>query len=171
MDRLESQMKLTKGILIDWGQQALLLITVTILFLYLGTNASENIAKLGITTGFDFLGERAGYDITFSLIDYSQNDTYLQAYYVGVANTLLVSFLSIILATILGFVIGVGRVSNNWVVNRLCRSYVEIVRNVPLVVQLVWWYALFLSLPAIRNSIQLADNIYLSNRGLAIPHL
>lgn len=171
MDRLESQMKLTKGILIDWGQQALLLITVTILFLYLGTNASENIAKLGITTGFDFLGERAGYDITFSLIDYSQNDTYLQAYYVGVANTLLVSFLSIILATILGFVIGVGRVSNNWVVNCLCRSYVEIVRNVPLVVQLVWWYALFLSLPAIRNSIQLADNIYLSNRGLAIPHL
>jgi general L-amino acid transport system permease protein len=171
MDRLGSKMKLTKGTLIDWGQQALLLITVTLLFLYLGTNASENIAKLGITTGFDFLGERAGYDITFSLLDYDQNDTYLKAYYVGVANTLLVSFLSIILATILGFIIGVGRVSNNWVVNRLCRSYVEFVRNVPLVVQLVWWYALFLSLPAVRNSIQLADNMYLSNRGLAIPHL
>lgn len=165
------QLKLTKGTLIDWGQQAVLLITVTLLFWYLGTNASANIAKLGITTGFDFLGERAGYDITFSLIDYDQNDTYLQAYYVGVANTLLVSFLSIILATILGFIIGVGRVSNNWVVNRLCRSYVEFIRNVPLVVQLVWWYALFLSLPAIRSSIHLSENIYLSNRGLAIPHL
>ncbi|ASA54891.1 amino acid ABC transporter permease [Vibrio gazogenes] len=164
-------MKLTKGTLIDWGQQALLLITVTLLFWYLGTNAAENIAKLGITTGFDFLDERAGYDISFSLIDYSQNDTYLKAYYVGVANTLLVSFLSIILATVIGFIIGVGRVSNNWVVNRLCRSYVEFIRNVPLVVQLVWWYAIFLSLPAVRNSIQLGDNIYLSNRGLAIPHL
>lgn len=164
-------MKLTKGTLIDWGQQALLLITVTLLFWYLGTNASENIGKLGITTGFDFLRERAGYDISFSLIDYNQNDTYLKAYYVGVANTLLVSFLSIILATVIGFIIGVGRVSNNWVVSRLCRAYVELVRNVPLVVQLVWWYALFLSLPAIRNSIQLSDNIYLSNRGLAIPHL
>ena len=164
-------MKLTKGTLIDWGQQALLLITVTLLFLYLGTNASENIAKLGITTGFDFLGERAGYDITFSLLDYDQNDTYLKAYYVGVANTLLVSFLSIALATVLGFVIGVGRVSNNWVINRLSRAYVEFIRNVPLVVQLVWWYALFLSLPGVRNSIQIADNVYLSNRGLAIPHL
>lgn len=164
-------MKLTKGTLINWGQQALLLITVTLLFWYLGTNASENIAKLGITTGFDFLGDRAGYDITFSLLDYDQNDTYLKAYYVGVANTLLVSFLSIVLATVLGFVIGVGRVSNNWVINRLSRAYVEFIRNVPLVVQLVWWYALFLSLPAVRNSIQIADNVYLSNRGLAIPHL
>ncbi|WP_261881591.1 amino acid ABC transporter permease [Vibrio pelagius] len=164
-------MKLTKGTLIDWGQQAVLLITVTILFLYLGTNASENIDKLGITTGFDFLGERAGYDITFSLLDYDQNDTYLKAYYVGVANTLLVSFLSILLATILGFVIGVGRVSNNWVISRLSRAYVEFIRNVPLVVQLVWWYALFLSLPAVRNSIQIAENVYLSNRGLAIPQL
>lgn len=164
-------MKLTKGTLIDWSQQALLLITVTLLFWYLGSNASENIAKLGITTGFDFLSERAGYDITFSLLDYSQNDTYLRAYYVGVANTLLVSFLSILLATIIGFIIGVGRVSNNWVISKLCRAYVEFIRNVPLIVQIVWWYALFLSLPVVRNSIQLTDNIYLSNRGLAIPHL
>ncbi|MEI8598380.1 ABC transporter permease subunit [Vibrio sp. M60_M31a] len=79
--------------------------------------------------------------------------------------------MSIVLATVLGFVIGVGRVSNNWVINRLSRAYVEFIRNVPLVVQLVWWYALFLSLPAVRNSIQIADNVYLSNRGLAIPHL
>ena len=164
-------MKLTKGTLIDWGQQSFLLITVTLLFLYLGTNASENIAKLGITTGFDFLGERAGYDITFSLLDYNSNDTYLKAYYVGVANTLLVSFLSIILATVLGFIIGVGRVSNNWMISRLSRAYVEFIRNVPLVVQLVWWYALFLGLPSVRSSIQVSENIYLSNRGLVIPHL
>lgn len=164
-------MKLTKGTLISWGQQALLLITVSILFLYLGTNASENIAKLGITTGFDFLSERAGYDITFSLLDYNQNDTYLKAYYVGVANTLLVSFMSIVLATVLGFIIGVGRVSQNWVMSKLSRAFVEFVRNVPLVVQLVWWYALCLSLPPVRSSFQLADNIYLSNRGLVIPHL
>lgn len=164
-------MKVTKGTLIDWGQQAALLIIVSTLFLYLGTNMSENIDSLGITTGFGFLDERAGYDITFSLIDYNQNDTYLRAYWVGVANTLLVSFMSIIFATLLGFIIGVGRVSKNWVVSKLCRTYVELIRNVPLVIQLVWWYALFLSLPAVRSSISLADDVYLSNRGLAVPHV
>ena len=164
-------MKVTKGTLIDWGQQATLLIIVSVLFLYLGTNMSENIDSLGITTGFDFLNDRAGYDITFSLIDYNPNDTYLRAYWVGVANTLLVSFMSIIFATLLGFIVGVGRVSKNWVVSKLCRAYVELIRNVPLVIQLVWWYALFLSLPPVRNSISLADDIYLSNRGLAIPHI
>ncbi|WP_413282942.1 amino acid ABC transporter permease [Vibrio sp. MA40-2] len=164
-------MNITKGTLIDWGQQALLLIVVSSLFLYLGTNMSENIDSLGITTGFDFLDDRAGYDITFSLIDYDQNDTYLRAYWVGVANTLLVSFMSIILATLIGFIVGVGRVSKNWVVNKLSRSYVELIRNVPLVIQLVWWYALFLSLPSVRNSIALTDSVFLSNRGLAIPHV
>ncbi|MGO3822575.1 MULTISPECIES: amino acid ABC transporter permease [Vibrio] len=164
-------MKVTKGTLIDWGQQAALLIIVSTLFLYLGTNMSENIDSLGITTGFGFLEERAGYDITFSLIDYDQNDTYLRAYWVGVANTLLVSFMSIIFATLLGFIVGVGRVSQNWIVSKLCRTYVELIRNVPLVIQLVWWYALFLSLPAVRNSISLADDVYLSNRGLAVPHV
>lgn len=164
-------MKLTKGKLIDWGQQALLLVVVTSLFLYLGTNASENIANLGIATGFDFLNERAGYDISFSLIDYTQDDTYFRAYWVGVANTLLVSFLSIILATVLGFMIGVGRVSNNWLISRVTRAYVEVVRNVPLVVQLVWWYALCLSLPPVRQSIAIGGDIYLSNRGLVVPDI
>ena len=164
-------MKVTKGTLIDWGQQAALLIIVSTLFLYLGTNMSENIDSLGITTGFGFLEERAGYDITFSLIDYNQNDTYLRAYWVGVANTLLVSFMSIIFATLLGFIVGVGRVSQNSIVSKLCRTYVELIRNIPLVIQLVWWYALFLSLPAVRNSISLADDVYLSNRGLAVPHV
>lgn len=164
-------MNITKGTLIDWGQQAFLLIVVSSLFLYLGTNMSENIDSLGITTGFDFLDDRAGYDITFSLIDYDQNDTYFHAYWVGVANTLLVSFMSIILATLIGFVVGVGRVSKNWVVNKLSRSYVELIRNVPLVIQLVWWYALCLSLPSVRSSIAVTDSIYLSNRGLAIPHI
>lgn len=164
-------MHLTKGNLIDWGQQAALLIFVALVFGFLGTNASENIAKLGITTGFDFLSHRAGYDISFSLIDYNQNDTYLRAYWVGVANTLLVSFMSIILATLLGFLVGVGRVSNNWLLQRLSRAYVEFIRNVPLVVQLVWWYALLLSLPPVRESFQLSSSVFLSNRGLVIPHV
>jgi general L-amino acid transport system permease protein len=164
-------MNITQGRLLDWGQQVILLMTVCFLFWFFGSNAADNIASLGIKSGFDFLDERAGYDISFSLIDYSRDDSYFQAYLVGVSNTLLVSFLSIILACVLGFIIGVGRVSQNWLIARLTRAYVEFIRNVPLVVQLVWWYALFLALPPIRQSIDIGGTgqFFLSNRGLVVP--
>jgi len=164
-------MKITQGKLIDWGQQAVLLLTVCFLFWFFGANAAENIASLGIKSGFDFLNDRAGYDITFSLIDYTPDDTYFSAYLVGVSNTILVSSLSVLLASVLGFIIGVGRVSNNWLIAKITRIYVEIIRNVPLVVQLVWWYSLFLALPSVRQSIAIGSDIFLSNRGLSIPHI
>ncbi len=164
-------MKITQGKLIDWGQQAALLLTVCFLFWFFGTNAVENIATLGIKSGFAFLNDRAGYDITFSLIDYTPNDTYFDAYLVGVSNTILVSFLSVFFASFLGFIIGVGRVSDNWLIAKVTRSYVEIIRNIPLVVQLVWWYSLFLALPSVRQNIALGGDVFLSNRGLSVPHV
>ena len=164
-------MKVTKGKLIDWGQQFLLLITVIVLFWFFGSNASENIASLGIKSGFDFLDDRAGYDITFALTNYTRDDSYLDAYYAGVLNTLLVSFLSIIFASILGFMIGVGRISQNWLVAKITKAYVELIRNIPLVVQLIWWYALFLTLPSVRQSIEIFDGFFLSNRGLSMPQV
>ncbi|MDA9557420.1 ABC transporter permease subunit [Vibrio sp.] len=164
-------MKLTQGRMIDWGQQLILLIVVCSLFWFFGSNAAENIANLGIKSGFDFLDERAGYDISFNLTNYISDDTYFDAYLAGVSNTVLVSFLSIIFATVLGFIIGVGRVSQNWLVAKMTRAYVEVIRNIPLVVQLIWWYALCLTLPSVRKSINFGDTVFISNRGMVIPDI
>jgi len=161
----------SRGKLIDWSQQFALLIAVTLLFYFFGSNAAENLDKLGIASGFDFLSERAGYDISFSLLEYTSNDSYFKAYQVGVVNTLLVSAMSIVSATVLGFILGVSRVSTNSLVNKLSYFVVEFIRNVPLVIQIIWWYALILSLPTLRHSLTPIDGLLLSNRGLAIPFI
>lgn len=150
-------------------QQGLVLAIVAGVLYALGHNASTNLQALHIASGFDFLSDRAGYDITFRLIDYSPADTYARAYWVGLLNTLLVSVISIVLATLIGIVLGVGRVSQNWLVNRLSTAIVEFLRNVPLVVHLIWWYGLMLALPGVRQSISLLDVAYLNNAGLQVP--
>ena len=150
-------------------QQGLVLAIVAGVLYALGHNASTNLKALHIASGFDFLGDRAGYDITFRLIDYSPADTYARAYWVGLLNTLLVSLISIVLATLIGIVLGVGRVSENWLVNRLSTAIVEFLRNVPLVVHLIWWYGLMLALPGVRQSISLFGIAYLNNAGLQVP--
>lgn len=150
-------------------QQAFVLALVAALFYWLIQNASANLSALGIASGFDFLDQRAGYAISFSLIDYTPDDTYLRAYWVGLLNTLLVSVLSIVMATLFGVLLGVLRVSENWLLNRLSYLTVEFLRNVPLIVHLIWWYGLMLAMPRVREAIDVFGIGFLSNRGLTMP--
>src|SRR6476620_7320030 len=128
-----------------------------ILLLWLGwdlvANARSNLAARGILSGFGFLDRSAGFDVSQSLIPYSATDTYRRLYVVGLLNTLLVAVLGIIFATILGFLIGIARLSQNWLLARLAGGYVELVRNLPLLFQLLFWYLAVLgTLPAARDS-------------------
>jgi general L-amino acid transport system permease protein len=134
-------------------------------------NTQANLKKLNQNFGYDFLGNAAGFDIISSLIQYSSSSTYGKAILVGFWNTILVSVLGIILATLLGFVVGVMRLSKNWLVSRVATVYIEIVRNVPLILQCFIWYGLVLKpLPGPKQAINVADSVFISNRGLIMPH-
>ncbi len=140
------------------------------LLAFLFTNMVANMQKQGMNLTFGFLDQTAGFDIAESLIEYSRTSTYIQAFLVGLLNTLLVSILGIIFATILGVAVGIARLSQNFLVNRVARVYIEILRNIPLLVLLVFWYrAVFLKLPRVQQALVLPGPIYLSNRGLGIP--
>src|SRR5205085_3184255 len=104
------------------------------------TNAIENLQRAKIASGFGFWNSTAGFDISQSLIDYSSTSTYGRAFWVGLFNTLLVAGLGIVLATILGFLIGIARLSKNWLLSRISQGYVELIRNLPLLLQLLFWY-------------------------------
>jgi general L-amino acid transport system permease protein len=137
---------------------------------YIAHNTVVNLARQGIAAGFGFLDETAGFDIGFTLINFSAVSTYGQAFWVGLLNTLLVSALGIVLATIIGFIVGIARLSTNWLVARLATVYVETLRNIPLLLQLLFWYfAVLGTLPHPRESLALGDVIFLNNRGLIIP--
>ena len=124
----------------------------------------------GLGFGFSFLGRSAGFDISESPISYSPSDTYARAFLVGVLNTLFVSFVGIILATILGVVVGVARLSPNWLVQRIVGGYVELMRNTPLLVQLfILYFAVFLQLPAVAQSITLPGSVSINQRGVFMP--
>ena len=133
-------------------------------------NTIVNLQKQNTASGFDFLGRTAGFDISQSLIEYSNTMSYGRAFWVGLLNTLLVAILGIVFATILGFLIGIGRLSSNWLIAKLCTVYVEIVRNVPLLLQLfVWYFAVLKALPAARQSLELPFGMFLNVRGLYMP--
>jgi general L-amino acid transport system permease protein len=150
--------------------QALTVIVVVLLVAYFVDNTLTNLRRQGIAAGFRFLNRTAGFDIGFSLIPYSAVSTYGRAFWVGLVNTLLVSALGVVLATILGFVIGLARLSSNWLISRLGLVYVETVRNIPLLLQLLFWYvAVLQALPHPRDSLAIADTVFLNNRGLTIP--
>ncbi len=150
--------------------QVVLVAVVGFLVYEATTNAIENLRRANIASGFGFLERTAGFSINFKLIDYSETSTYGRAFLVGLLNTLLVSALGIVIATILGFLIGIARLSNNFVVAKLAGGYVELIRNLPLLLQLVFWYTAVLQpLPNPRNGIALPGSIFLSNRGLVMP--
>src|SRR5271156_2093046 len=134
-------------------------------------NAVQNLAHANIAHGFGFWNNTAGFDISQTLIDYSSStSTFGRAFWVGLLNTLLVSFLGIILATLLGFSIGIARLSSNWLVAHLAGGYVELIRNVPLLLQLLFWYnAVLKALPEMRGSVALPFGVILNNRGLYLP--
>ncbi len=154
----------------SYGYQLVLLAVV----LWFGTefvlNARSNLAEQKITSGFGFLENTAGFSVNQTLIPYNETDTYGRVFLVGLLNTLLVSGLGIVFATVLGFLIGIARLSPNWLVARLAGAYVECVRNLPLLFQILFWYlAAIGTLPGPRQSISLFGEIYLNNRGFVIP--
>lgn len=150
--------------------QAVLCIVIAFLAWGAISNAVDNLARARIASGFGFWDNTAGFDISQSLIAYSTTSTYGRAFWVGLLNTLLVAGIGIVLATILGFVIGIARLSKNWIVAKLAGCYVEIVRNLPLLLQLLFWYnAVLKALPGIRESIAIPGGGFLNNRGLFLP--
>jgi general L-amino acid transport system permease protein len=134
-------------------------------------NAADNLARAKIASGFGFWNQTAGFDISQTLIDYTaQSGTYGRAFWVGLLNTLLVAAIGIVLATVVGFLVGIARLSRNWLMAKLSAGYVELIRNVPLLLQLLFWYnAVLKALPDLRDSWSLPGSIYLNNRGFFSP--
>src|ERR1700726_1909904 len=133
-------------------------------------NARANLESQRITSGFGFLSNTAGFDVSQNLIPYSGSDTYTRVFLVGLLNTLLVSGIGIFFATVIGFLVGLGRLSPNWLLSRIAGGYVELVRNLPLLFQILFWYlAVLAALPNPRQSISVFGSFFLNNRGLVIP--
>jgi general L-amino acid transport system permease protein len=129
-----------------------------------------NLEKRNIANGWRFLTDPAGFDISFSpFIDFKSTDTHLDVYFVGVLNTLLVSVCGCIAATILGFLVGIIRLSSNWLLVRVAYIYVEFTRNVPLLLQIILWYSILIQLPRVKQSLEYLDTFFISNRGIYSP--
>src|SRR5450830_103759 len=134
-------------------------------------NAIANLERAHIASGFGFWNTTAGFDISQALIQFdSQTSSYGRAFWVGLLNTLLVAGIGIVIATILGFIVGIALLSKNWLVAKAAAGYVETIRNIPLLLQLLFWYnAVLKALPEFRESFVIPGGIYLNNRGLFIP--
>src|SRR6202048_1891189 len=133
-------------------------------------NARANLQAQRITSGFGFLDNTAGFDVSQNLIAYSGSDTYTRVFFVGLLNTLLVAVIGIFFATVIGFIVALGRLSPNWLLSRISGGYVELIRNLPLLFQILLWYLSVLSaLPNPRQSISVFGLFFLSNRGFVIP--
>ncbi|MDX2257431.1 MAG: amino acid ABC transporter permease [Hyphomicrobiaceae bacterium] len=167
-----------RGVIALWGDPAVrglvwqsLVAVLVVWGLYeIAANAARNLAQQGIASGFDFLDRTAGFDISMSLIAYSNTMTYGRAFLVGLLNTLLVAGLGIVLATVIGFTVGIARLSDNWLVRTLAATYVETIRNVPLLLMLfAVYFGVLKTLPAPRDSIALPFGSFLNIRGLFVP--
>lgn len=133
-------------------------------------NARSNLAAQRIASGFGFLAQTAGFGVSQVLIPYTESDTYTRVFFVGLANTLVVSVIGIFFATLIGFVVGLGRLSPNWLLARIAGAYVEVVRNLPVLFQILFWYlAVLAALPPPRQSISVMNSFFLSNRGFGLP--
>ena len=150
--------------------QGILLLALVAFIVMIVANTLANLEARGITTGFGFLNERAGFSIPQTLIAYSGDSTYGRTFLVGLLNTLLVSAMGIVAATLIGFLVGIARLSPNWLLARLATAYVEIFRNIPLLVQILFWYfAVLQALPSPRESLSLMEVVFLNVRGLVLP--
>ncbi len=153
--------------------QVLILSIVFVSGWWLFATTVHNLHSRGITSGFDFLSRTAGFEIDFTLIPFDASDSNGRVFLVGLINTLLVSVAGIFFAMIIGVVIGIARLSNNWIVNKLASIYIEIFRNIPLLLQILfWYYAVIVSLPQIREAMKngfFNNSVFLSNRGLIMP--
>ena len=163
---------------IDFSNQkfrALIIQTIVVGLLAYGLywivqTTAYNLEKRNIATGFGFLNDPAGFDISFSpFIKFVATDSHFSVYLVGLANTLLISVIGCIAATFLGFFVGIIRLSSNWLLSQIAYVYVEITRNIPLILQLLFWYALLINLPRVKNSIAIGESFFLNNRGFLSP--
>jgi general L-amino acid transport system permease protein len=150
--------------------QAVLLIAVVLAGMYIFGNTAENLERQGIATGFGFMGTTAGFGIITHLIDYTEASSYGRAFAVGLINTLLMAFCGIVAATIIGIIVGIARLSKNWLVAKLAAVYIETFRNIPLLLQIFFWYfAVLRALPSPKQSINFADAVFINNRGIYSP--
>ena len=151
--------------------QVVMLVVLVGLVLTASSYAVTNMARLGIPLNFNFWNQTAGFEINQTLVSYSALSTYGQAFWVGLFNTLLVGAFGVVLATVVGFVIAVLRLSPNWIVSKLATVYVELFRNIPLLLQLIFWYSVVLkSLPAPKQSISVFGAVFLNTRGIIVPN-
>ncbi len=150
--------------------QVLIVIALVALFWMIISNTITNLRKQNIASGFGFWNQIAGFDISQTLIDYTSRSSYGRAFWVGLLNTLVVSAIGIVLATLVGFTMGIARLSSNWLIARIGTIYVEIARNIPLLLQLfIWYFAVLKNLPAPRNSVVIPGGSFLNVRGLFMP--
>ena len=150
--------------------QLILIILFCYIIYFFTKNTQINLAARNLNFGFDFLNTNSGFDVQFSLIQYDGSSSYLRSYLVGLLNTLLVSFFGIIFATILGFIVGISRLSPNWIVNKLSLIYVELFRNLPLLLQIFFWYFVVIrSLPSTEKSTVILNFLIINLQGFYIP--
>ncbi len=150
--------------------QVLAITALGFFFYTIVNNALSNLESRGIATGLDFLDQEAGFGIGLSLVEYDETYSYGRTFIVGLLNTALVSVLGVLLATILGFTVGIARLSSNWLVSRCAAVYIETFRNIPLLLQIFFWYfAVLQALPSPRQSLSLGESIFLNVRGLFFP--
>lgn len=153
-----------------WGFQVLVAAALLSVILLLAATAAGNLARQGIATGFGFMLREARFEISETVISYSAADSYGRALLVGFLNTLKVSLLAIVLSTLIGTAVGIARLSSNRLLSGVAGAYVEALRNVPLLLQLSFWYGLFtITLPAPRLALNPLDGVFLSNRGIIMP--
>jgi general L-amino acid transport system permease protein len=168
------QTNFLRKIIFDEKSRSLLIQTLVIglfaLFIYLiAQQTAYNLEKRGISSGFDFLNLSAGYDISIRLIPFTSEDTHFRAYFVGLLNTLMIAVCGCFLATIIGFLVGVIRLSSNWLFRNIAYVYVEFTRNVPVLLQIILYYSILLHLPKIKQAIEIFDGFFLTNRGIFSP--
>ena len=150
--------------------QVFTVLLLVLVVIYFAINAQNNMGNRGISFGFGFLSQESSFDITFSLIDYDGSHSYARAFLVGLLNTILVSAIGIFFATILGVTIGIARLSQNYLISKTAEWYVEIFRNIPLILQIFFWYfAALRALPLSENSINFYDISYLNVKGWYVP--
>jgi len=150
--------------------QVIVAVCILLAFYMIAVNTAENLARQNKSTGFGFFFATSGFDVSFSLIPYDRASYYWEAFVVGLLNTLLVSVIGIIFATMLGFTLGIARLSSNWIIARLATIYVEVLRNIPLLLQLFFWYfAVLKAMPNVKQSFEWFGGFVLNKRGLYMP--
>ena len=151
--------------------QIILIIGLGGFLYYIVNNTLSNMESRGISTGFAFLSERSGFDILQSLIPFSADSTYGRTFIVGLLNTILITVLGVVVATILGFIVGVARLSKNWLIAKIATVYIETFRNIPLLIQIFFWYFVVLrAMPSTRDSMSFMDSFFLNVRGMYAPY-